>query len=463
MDLSILQSCLLLFQMICVVIVFAYLFTRSHYFVEVLEHHPVPGTQILLAIIFGILSIYGLSSGVNVYGATLTFRDLGPIIAGLLCGPYVGLGAGLIGGAYRLTMGGSNVMAAAAGPVIAGLFSGLVYLFNKREFVSIKAAVILTVIVESFVSAIALVIRVMNGAPPQELLKIILNIALPMIVLTAIAVGIFSFIVHNLVNERRVQREKESLEREIARKDAELQIAAEIQKSFLPDVIPQIEGFEIGGTSIPAKEVGGDFFYVMPFEVIPFNKQRMGVMIADVSGKGVPAALFMALSRIVIRVSATWFSRSSEAIAFANPIISRDSKTGMFVTVFYGVLDNASHTFTYVNAGHNPPLLLRAGSDTAEELEATGIAIGAMDDATYEQKEVALAAGDVIVLYTDGVTEAVNNREEMFEIPRLMEVILRTRSRSAREMVMAIIDAVNAFSVNQPQYDDITLMVVKVR
>ncbi len=92
-----------------------------------------------------------------------------------------------------------------------------------------------------------------------------------MIILTSIAVGVFSFIVHNLVNERKTQREKESLEREMARKDAELQIAAEIQKSFLPDTIPQIEGFEIAGTSIPAKEVGGDFFDVMPFEVIPFN------------------------------------------------------------------------------------------------------------------------------------------------------------------------------------------------
>jgi sigma-B regulation protein RsbU (phosphoserine phosphatase) len=189
----------------------------------------------------------------------------------------------------------------------------------------------------------------------------------------------------------------------------------------------------------------------------------MGVMIADVSGKGVPAALFMALSRIVIRVSATWFSRSSEAIDYANPIISQNSKTGMFVTVFYGMLDNASHTLTYVNAGHNPPLLLRAGSDVPEELEATGIAIGAMEDATYQQQEVSLASGDVIILYTDGVTEAVNAREEMFEIPRLIEVILRTRSRSAHEMVESIIDAVNEFSRNQPQYDDITLMVVKVQ
>jgi len=462
MDLSLLQTFLMLFQMICVVIVFAYLFTRSRFFVEVLEHHPMVSTQIILVVIFGCLSIYGLSSGVTFSGATVNIRDLGPIIAGLTCGPYVGLGAGLIGGAYRLSMGGSNVMAAAIGPVIAGLFSGLVYLFNKRELLSTKRAIIFTIIIESFVSAVALIIRAMSGSS-SSVWTVIVNVAIPMIVLTSVAVGVFSFIVHNLLNERKTQREKESLEREMARKDAELQIAAEIQKSFLPETILQIDGFEIAGTSIPAKEVGGDFYDVMPFEIIPFNKQRVGVMIADVSGKGVPAALFMALSRIVIRVSATWFSKSSEAIAFANPIISRDSKTGMFVTVFYCVLDNTAHNITYVNAGHNPPLLIRAGSDEAEELEATGIAIGAMDDAPFEQKEVPLASGDLLVLYTDGVTEAVNDKEEMFEIPRLMDIVLASRSLTAQEIVDAIIKGVNDFSQNQPQYDDITLMVVKVR
>jgi sigma-B regulation protein RsbU (phosphoserine phosphatase) len=462
MDPSILQTFLMLFEMMCVVIVFAYLFTRSRFFVEVLENRPMVSTQIILVVVFGCLSIYGLSSGVTFSGATVNIRDLGPIIAGLTCGPYVGLGAGLIGGAYRLSLGGSNVLGAAIGPVIAGLFSGLVYLLFKREFLSTRNAIIVTIVIESFVSAVTLILRAMSGSS-SSVWTVVVNVAIPMIILTSVAVGVFSFIVHNLLNERRTQKEKESLEREIARKDAELQIAAEIQKSFLPDTLLQIEGFEIAGTSIPAKEVGGDFYDVMPFEVIPFNRQRIGLMIADVSGKGVPAALFMALSRIVIRVSATWFSKSSEAIAFANPIISRDSKTGMFVTVFYCVLDNVAHTITYVNAGHNPPLLIRAGTDDAEELEATGIAIGAMDDAPYEQKDVMLASGDLLILYTDGVTEAINDKEEMFEIPRLMKTVLESRSRTAQEIVDDIIRRVNDFSQNQPQYDDITLMVVKVK
>jgi sigma-B regulation protein RsbU (phosphoserine phosphatase) len=461
MDTSLLPIFILLFQMICVIIVFAYLFTRSRFFMEVIEHRPTLATQVLLIIIFGVLSIYGLSSGISYSGANANIRDLGPIIAGLTCGPYVGLGAGLIGAAYRLTMGGSNVLAAAAGPIIAGLGAGLVYVANKKEIISTKGAIIFTLAIESFVSAVALIVRIAGGNS-AGLMTVLVNVAIPMIILTSVAVAIFSLIVHNLISEKKTMEEKEQLEREMARKDAELAIAAEIQKSFLPGVIPQIRGFDIGGTNIPAKEVGGDFFDVVPFEVMPFSGKRMGIMIADVSGKGVPAALFMALSRIVIRVSASMFPKASDAISFANPVISQDSKTGMFVTVFYGMLDNEEYTLTYVNAGHNPPLLFRAGSAEPEELPATGIAMGAMEDAPYEQGEARLTPGDILVLYTDGVTEALNDKNEMFEVPRLREAVEANRDLPAAGIVNAVIDAVTAFSRGQPQYDDITLMVVKV-
>ncbi|HEX3001349.1 MAG TPA: SpoIIE family protein phosphatase [Methanoregula sp.] len=461
MDLTILQTFVLLFQMICVVIVFAYLFTRSRFFLEILENHPLLGTQVLLVIIFGALSIYGLSSGISYSGANANIRDLGPIIAGLTCGPYVGLGAGLIGGAYRLTMGGSNVLAAAAGPVIAGFSAGLIWLWNKRRIISTKQAIIFTIIVESFVSALAIIIRIAGGNT-SGLTTIIVNVAIPMIVLTTVAVAIFSLIVHNLINEKKTQKEKEQLESEMARKDAELAIAAEIQQSFLPSSIPQIEGFEIAGMNIPAKEVGGDFFDVMPLEVIPLNHRCMGILIADVSGKGVPAALFMALSRIVIRVSATMFPKVSGAVRFANPVISRDAKTGMFVTVFYGVLDNEQHTLSYVNAGHNPPLLFRKNADEPVELEATGMALGVMEDAPYEEGIVSLQAGDILLLYTDGVTDAINDRQQMYDINRLTSTVKENRNRPAREIVESIINSVNEFSQNQPQFDDITLMVIRV-
>ncbi|MDD1729727.1 MAG: SpoIIE family protein phosphatase, partial [Methanospirillum sp.] len=407
MEAGILTIGITLFQMVSVIMVIAYLFSRSRYFQEVLEHRSSVRTQILLILLFGVLSIYGMSSGLTYYGAVVNIRDLGPIIGGLSCGPVVGIGAGIIGAVYRLSIGGANVYGAALGPLISGVCSGIVYYINKREIVTTQQAIIITILIEAGVSAVTLLIRIAGGST-STVLTIIMNVAVPMIVMTAIAAGIFSYIIQNLIKEKRTQKEKEQLELEMARKETELSIAADIQKSFLPDTLPSFAKFEMAGKSIPAKEVGGDFFDFMPLELIPFSKSQMGIMIADVSGKGVPAALFMALSRIVIRISALWFKNCNDAIAFANPMITHDSKTGMFVTLFLGILDNNAMSMTYVNAGHNPPLIFRAETKEIDELRPTGIAIGILDDIPYDQKSVQLHTGDVILLYTDGVTEAVN-------------------------------------------------------
>jgi len=162
--------------------------------------------------------------------------------------------------------------------------------------------------------------------------------------------------------------ERIQTEQKLARSRAELQIAAEIQRSFLPETLPEIHRFDLAAKSVMAKEVGGDFFDVIPSEVIPMDSGDFGILIADVSGKGVPAALFMALSRIVVRVSALWHRDPGSAIGFSNDIITQDSKAGMFVTLFYGLLSEKNRSLTYVNAGHNTPLLYRNARRTFEEL-----------------------------------------------------------------------------------------------
>ena len=455
MEAGILESIITLFQMICVIIVFAYIFTRSRYFLEVFEHRATLSTKIILIIVFGILSVYGSISGISLYGAVLNVHDLGPIIAGMTCGPYVGLGAGLIGGAFRFTQGGQYMYAASLATILAGFLSGLVYIANKKEFISTNYAVLYTILIEILLS----IMQIVMVTPASQVGQIVTFVALPMIAINAVAVYIFSTIIQNLLNERRMKLENEKLEFEMAKKNAELQIAAEIQRNFLPETIPKTQGFDIAAKSIPAKEVGGDFFDVIP---LPMSNTRTGIMIADVSGKGVPAALFMALSRIVVRVTAMWFKKPSEVISFANPIIANNSKTGMFVTLFYGVIDNESRTLTYVNAGHNPPLVLRKDTGEIEELNLTGVAVGALDDAEYTQEELQLSPGDVIVLYTDGITEAINDREEMYDVPQLIETIRKTGDSSSQEIVDEIIRSVFAFTGSQPQFDDITLMVVKV-
>ncbi|MEI6797266.1 MAG: PP2C family protein-serine/threonine phosphatase, partial [Methanomassiliicoccales archaeon] len=250
------------------------------------------------------------------------------------------------------------------------------------------------------------------------------------------------------------------MEERLARSNAELNIAAEIQRSFLPEVIPQVAGFDIAARSVMAKEVGGDFFDVIPFEVIPLEEDTLGILIADVSGKGVPAALFMALSRIIVRVNALWHRDPAITIVDANDFIAQDSKTGMFVTLFYGVLSEKERTLTYVNAGHNPPIVCRCDS-SMEELMPTGMALGVLEHQEFSSRTIKIGTGDVVVLYTDGVTESINSRVEMFGEERLKAIIRDHAHRSPQEILAAILAEVEAFGGGEPQFDDITLMVIK--
>jgi PAS domain S-box-containing protein len=255
--------------------------------------------------------------------------------------------------------------------------------------------------------------------------------------------------------------DRREMEGRLARSKAELQIAAEIQQSFLPEIIPQITGFDISARSVMAKEVGGDFFDVIPFEIIPLEKGTLGILIADVSGKGVPAALFMALSRIVVRVNALWHRDPARAIYDANNVISQDSKAGMFVTLFYGILSEKHRTLTYVNAGHNPPVVFRSRDGSLEELMPTGIVLGAVEHREYYSRTLDIGPDDLIVMYTDGITESINAREEMFGEERLYEIIRKSARLPSHEILAKILVAVQQFTGDVPQFDDITLMVIK--
>jgi sigma-B regulation protein RsbU (phosphoserine phosphatase) len=458
MEYPILSSLLVLLQLIGVIIVVAYLLTRSRLFPEILDGHAAFRTQVILILLFGALSIYGTLSGIEFMGARINVRDLGPMLAGLLGGPWVGLGAGLIGAAHRLTLEGFTVYSCSLATVFAGLFGGLIWLYHKRTFAGITVAVLFAILMEGFHMLLTLIMC----RPFDQALVVVSTVALPMITANAAGMFVFAFMVENLRNERKMQVERDTLLREMERKNTELAIAAEIQQSFLPDTIAQIEGYDIAVRSVMAKEVGGDFFDVIPLEVVPLGKGQLGIMIADVSGKGIPAALFMALSRIVVRINATWYGRRpAAAIRDANTIIAHDSRSGMFVTLFYGFLDSANRTLTYVNAGHNPPIHFRVADGTLTELTGTGMAMGVLDDAAYTQEDVQIVPGDVLILYTDGITEAENADLEMFGQNRLERIILASDRVSANGLCQEILTAVRTFTGDHPQSDDITLMVVR--
>jgi serine phosphatase RsbU (regulator of sigma subunit) len=235
----------------------------------------------------------------------------------------------------------------------------------------------------------------------------------------------------------------------------ELTVAAEIQASLLPDSLPRIDGWQLAAALRPARQTSGDFY-----DVIELPDRRLGLLIADVTDKGTGAALFMALSRTLIRTYAFEYpEQPALALHAANKRILLDSRSSMFVTVFYGILDPASGTLTYANAGHNPPYLL---SDRAEPqpLRNTGIPLGILHDTTWTAATVTLAPGDTLVLYTDGISEAHNQNNELFEVARLLDAAHLCRERGAEAVQSAILAAVDRFVGDADQFDDLTLLVV---
>ncbi|HOO54704.1 MAG TPA: SpoIIE family protein phosphatase [Methanothrix sp.] len=443
---------LALIDKICVIVVAAYLITRTSRFSEVLDGKLTAKNQAALVLIFGAFSVFGTVSGVEIAGVIANVRDLGPMIGGLVGGPLVGLGAGLIGGGYRYILGGFTGLPCSIATVLAGAFGGAVYLLNRQRFVGIRGAVIFSVFVESFHMLLVLLI----SDPYSEALMVVRETGIPMIASNAIGMLIFAFMISNLIKERETKEERDEYLAELERKKTELNIAREIQESFLPETVPPLKGFDLAAKSLPAKEVGGDFY-----DFIPISKDEMGLVIADVSGKSVPAALFMVLSRAMVKASAAKNPSVSEVAKRANDLIAADAKSGMFVTLFYAILDQKARTLRYVNAGHNPPLVLNGETGNLTLLKTRGIAMGVMDDAEMEEREIGIGEGDLVVFYTDGVTEASDDGFYQFGVERLVETVKKNSHLSAAGLVEKITGEVLAFSKGAPQFDDITLMVLK--
>jgi sigma-B regulation protein RsbU (phosphoserine phosphatase) len=236
----------------------------------------------------------------------------------------------------------------------------------------------------------------------------------------------------------------------------ELETARRIQKSFLPETVPQHSGWDIGAFWRPMREVAGDFydFYTLP-------DGRLAVAVADVSGKGIPAALFMALSVTVLRFAMSLNFAPGELMERANSRLISDQQSKMFVTAFVGYLDLDSGVLQFASAGHNPPLLHRAATGRCEYLESSGVAMGLFKSADYAEGAVPLAEGDVLVLYTDGITEVINAEEEEYGEERLEELVVQQANRPAGELAELIASAAAAFAQDQGAFDDETLVVIK--
>ena len=250
-----------------------------------------------------------------------------------------------------------------------------------------------------------------------------------------------------------VQLYHESLENE--RMAQELAVARQIQATFLPEACPKIPGWSVAATSRPAREVGGDFY-----DFIALGERLLGLVIADVSDKGVPAALFMALSRAVMRASAVEGRSPAATLGRVNDLLLADTRSGMFVTLFYGILDTASGQLVYGSAGHNPPFWRPRRSRRLVRLASRGIALGVIEQPLIDEAHITLQPGDALVLYTDGVTESFDLNEREFGEGGLQKAIHAAGPVAAAPLVAAINQAVHDFVCGAPQHDDYTLLAI---
>jgi sigma-B regulation protein RsbU (phosphoserine phosphatase) len=309
----------------------------------------------------------------------------------------------------------------------------------------------------------------------------------------------------------RERLHQEALARQ--RLEQQLNLARDIQTSFLPSGCPYAPGYSIAAFYRAANQVGGDFYDFIELAPEPrinplsmageplargqsqpkgapaltrremelefwrtgkiaprapkpaapprIDPSRLGIVIADVTDKGVPAALFMVLSRTVIRATASDGRAPAVVLEQANRLILSEAKSGLFVTCFYSILDLDSGELTFASGGHNYPLVYRTATGRVEQLNAQGIVLGIVPEPRFEQRTVQLDPGDMVCFYTDGVTEAMNARRQLFDEERLIEVLRRSHQLHPEEIIGRIIDAVTNFSAGTPQADDITLVVLK--
>ncbi len=244
-------------------------------------------------------------------------------------------------------------------------------------------------------------------------------------------------------------------ERKLLALEEDQKAARRIQQSLLPKENPTIQGIDIFGRTIPAKQVGGDYY-----DFIRIDDSHLGIVIADVAGKGTPAALLMSNLQATLRGQALVNRSVKDTVAKVNFTLSKFMDMGKFISLFYGIMDTQNKTFTYTNAGHNYPFLLDK-EDNTRKLEKGGVVLGTLDDFVYEEETVQFKPGDLMLLYTDGITEATNDKDEMFEEERLLELLKANRKGSAKEISEKIVDEVVSFQANQPQGDDLTLVLIK--
>jgi len=403
---------------------------------------------LVMGLFGGLFGVYANYAGIDYNGAIISIRDIGPMMAGVFGGPIGGLIAGGIACAHRLTLGGPTVYACSLATLTIGIMCGILHVIFGNKLIRIHWAMLIGVIMEDYhLLLVYLMVK------PQDLaVSIIKSVAMPIVIANAVGFALMVAVSLYIDRQRTILFEKERI-------SSELDVATKIQKSMLPIILPEFPGrkeFLMQASMTPAKEVGGDFY-----DIFYTDHDHIAIVMADVSGKGIPAALFMVIAKTLIKNNLQDGLSPAEAMTKTNAQLCENNEEGMFVTAWVGLMEIATGRITFVNAGHNPPLVTKNGH--SEYLRTkSGFILAGMDMTRYNQYEMQLDDGDALFLYTDGVTEAENSAVELFGEDRLHDFISTCGEKTPDEIVKGVSAALDGFVGEAEQFDDITMLSLKM-
>jgi sigma-B regulation protein RsbU (phosphoserine phosphatase) len=448
---TIIHTAVNLLKDVGVVVVVAYLVTRTDAYARVLDRRASFRDRLLLTLIFGLFSIWGTVSGSEMLGATANTRDLGPTMGGLAAGPFVGIGAGVIGAVQRLAMGGVTCVPCSLATFFIGAAAGAVYELNRRRFIGVVGAVVFMALAETF--HMGLVFLLVH--PFSEALEIVTAVYPPMLLSNCAGVAVFALIFANRERERTTAAAK-------ARIDSEIATARAIQRGLLPRTDDLGLGdaaaaaLSVAACLEPARDVGGDLY-----DLFALDDDRLCLVIGDVAGKGVAAGLFMSAADALVHAASMTGRPVDMILEIVNKELWRRNDTLMFVTLFIGVVRLSTGELQYASAGHCPPLVRRRAGGVAMLPSVRGAVLAVDPDLTFEVGTERLAAGDVLLLYTDGVTEATDAAGGLFGEERLGLSLEAIGDASPDEAVERIMGDVGRFVGEAEQFDDIAMVVFR--
>ncbi|HWQ63052.1 MAG TPA: SpoIIE family protein phosphatase [Methanospirillum sp.] len=396
----------------------------------------------IISVIFGILYAFGYYAGSGTVTDFLSIKKIGPNMAGLIAGPFAGVGAAAFGLLLQGTGTGGIPIDTLLTELMNGFVCGIVFLLNGRRLIKVWYAVLLGAVLTTADSIITLFFY--QGIDLSRLL--LFNIASIEILVIATGMGLFTLLMHNVAREREISGTASRLEGQVL-------AAREIQKGYLPSSIPAMKGIRVAAKLIPMHEVGGDFY---DFQQI--TPTRCFFCIGDVAGKGVSAAFVMASSLTLLRNALIYSHRPAEILSQVNQGLIRSSNDSLFVTLLVGIMDIETGLITYANAGHNPPFLISENTTALIPMEPD-IPVGTFDDYQYQQKEFTLKSGEQLVLYTDGVTEC-ENKTGMLGVEPVIRALTGLRASDPDTTAQTITELVFTYAGSGIPGDDVTVLVI---